>query len=172
MRSTILDFARRDADARKLRVYGLYVDGKPQAGLIGFSSGDTFSMLTMAYAPDSDGSTSPGLCLLLKTLELSARSGLKTYDFLAGDEPYKFEWCDTHTGLCDDFLGMTAGGLSLALAFRVRLAVKKAIKSNPFLFGRLKAANAWRIRTAARLRGFQGSKTVQTAEDKQGGRTP
>ena len=167
VRATILGFARRDADARKLRVYGLYVDGKPLAGLIGFSSGDTFSMLTMAYAPDSDGSTSPGLCLLLKTLELAARSGLGAYDFLAGDEPYKFEWCDTHTRLRDDFFGMTAGGLSLTLACRLLLALKKAVKSNPFLFGCLKAANAWRIRTAARRRGPEGEETVQTAGNKQ-----
>ncbi len=171
LRSTVLDFARRDRDARKLRVYGLFVDGKPQAGLIGFASGDTFSMLTMAYAPDSDGSTSPGLCLLLKTLELTARSDLKAYDFLAGDEPYKFEWCDTHTGLFDNFIGMTASGLFLALTLRLRLEVKKAIKSNTFLFGRLKAANAWRIRLAARLRGFEGSKPVHSAESKPGHRT-
>lgn len=170
VRSTILDFARRDGEASKLRIYGLFIDGKPLAGLIGFTAGDTFSMLTMAYAPDSDRSTSPGLCLLLKTLELTARSNLKTYDFLAGDEPYKFEWCDIHTGLFDNFLGMTASGLFLAMTLRVRLAVKKAIKSNPYLFGRLKAANAWRIRARQRFEGSAASQPSERPESERHGR--
>jgi CelD/BcsL family acetyltransferase involved in cellulose biosynthesis len=60
--------------------------------------------------------------------------GCRTFDFTVGDEPYKREWCDTVTPLCDHIssVGWKAGALIILIRFTRRM--KRRIKQTTWLW--------------------------------------
>lgn len=130
MRTTIEAHARSSESDRQMRVFGLYLDGSMIAGLMAFVDRSAFSMFVTAIDPRTPAAYSAGTILLVKTMELAARSGIGSYDFLAGEEAYKFDWCNRHLHLMDTFAARTLPGRIDSGVSRLRLATKKRIKAN------------------------------------------
>ena len=67
----------------------LYGDEHPLAASFGFEEDDAYYLYNTAYDPAAS-SLSPGVVLLYALIRGCIRRGLRTFDFLKGDEPYKF----------------------------------------------------------------------------------
>ena len=86
----------RDAMARlmasgQLRLYTLWVDGVAVASVYALIHGGTFYYYQSGMDP-AWRSRSVGLVLIGETFADAIRSGLTRYDFLRGEEAYKFDW--------------------------------------------------------------------------------
>lgn len=67
----------------------LTVAGSPVAAAFDFIDGDTLYLYNSAYAEDA-ADASPGIMLLALMIERSVDDGLHRFDFLKGDEQYKY----------------------------------------------------------------------------------
>ncbi len=74
-----------------LRLFVLLLDGKPAASIYGFRYGHTFLFYQSGFDP---GYTkhSVGLIAMGLAIKSAIEEGLEEYDFLHGDESYKFLW--------------------------------------------------------------------------------
>ncbi len=73
------------------RLFVLQVGGRTVAALYGFSSGKTFSFFQSGMDP-AWAKLSVGLVLMGCSIREAIRSGHDHFDFLRGDEAYKFQW--------------------------------------------------------------------------------
>lgn len=149
LQRTIKDCSQVRRGTISLRIYGLYVDNKLVAGVIAFVGSQTFSLFVTAYDPRAFAQCSPGTLLLLKMLELSARAGLRSFDFLAGDEAYKRDWCDRTLVLKDSFWGVSMWGRIDARISHLTLKYKKILKANPTAMVLLRRINYFRVQAMA-----------------------
>lgn len=89
------DFFRRYAAAvaekGALRVCFFRIGGRAAAMKLAVVSGNRFWLLKMGYDEQFEP-CSPGLLLLWETIRYAARSGLASYEFLGGDEPWVRAW--------------------------------------------------------------------------------
>jgi CelD/BcsL family acetyltransferase involved in cellulose biosynthesis len=69
----------------------LDVDGRPRAGSLGFVDGDTYYYYLPAWEPELAPLAPSGL-LLAHLVEKAFARGLRRFDFMLGDEPYKARW--------------------------------------------------------------------------------
>jgi len=152
---TIRQFAGVDAKNSPLRVYGLFLDDEMIAGLIAFVENKTFSLFTMSYGTEVFTNCSAGSILLVKTIELAARAKLHTYDFLAGDEPYKLSWCDRKLDLYDCVFAATGIGQLGAFSSIAKLEVKKSLKASTPAMNFLKKTNRSRLQILGALAKFK-----------------
>lgn len=129
--SLIEKYAGSHSHPKKMRVYGLFLNNELIAGQIAFVDKTSFSLFVTSYDPQQPNNCSVGTILLLKTLELASRAGLSRYDFLAGDEPYKFDWCNQQIEIKDYMMGVTAVGKMDAWVSSAGLKTKKYIKDHP-----------------------------------------
>ena len=67
----------------------LTADGSPVAAAFGFEDGDGYYLYNSAFDPDA-GRASPGAVLVDLLVERSIGAGHRRFDFLKGDEAYKF----------------------------------------------------------------------------------
>lgn len=67
----------------------LSVDGRPVASAFGFAEDDAYYLYNSAYEPELVGAA-PGIVLLASMIERSITDGLSRFDFLKGDERYKY----------------------------------------------------------------------------------
>jgi len=67
----------------------LSVDGRPVAAAFGFVGEGAYYLYNSAYEPDA-AEAAPGVVLLATLIERSIADGLSRFDFLKGDEPYKY----------------------------------------------------------------------------------
>ncbi|MFK5978221.1 MAG: GNAT family N-acetyltransferase [Rhizobiaceae bacterium] len=116
-----------------LQVIGLFLDGKLIAGMLAFVTNDTFYYYVSSYSTSVARNLSVGTILIIKTLEFASRCGLKRYDFLIGDEPYKFDWCDTEIPLVHYTRAFDRQGWVICSLFQLSLAVKKFLLRYPNL---------------------------------------
>ena len=71
-------------------IHTLMCDGIPRANAFGFETDDGYFYYNSAY--DIDASmASPGIVLLASMIEAQIERGAKVFDFLKGDERYKFK---------------------------------------------------------------------------------
>ncbi len=63
-------------------------DGRPVAATFSYADADGFYLYNSAY--DRASAASPGIVLLSMLIEREIEAGRTTFDFLKGDEPYKF----------------------------------------------------------------------------------
>lgn len=63
-------------------------DGEPVAATFSWADGDGFYLYNSAYDREAPGS--PGIVLLTLLIERSIQESYRLFDFLKGDEPYKF----------------------------------------------------------------------------------
>ena len=72
------------------RLDALYGDDpRPAAAVIGYADRSGYYLYNSAYDPDLRGA-SPGVVLLSELIRSAIESGLEVFDFLKGDETYKF----------------------------------------------------------------------------------
>jgi len=74
-----------------LRLFVLRLDGKPVAALYGFRYRDAFSFYQSGFDP-SYSRYSVGQATVALTIKHAIEEGATEYDFLHGDERYKFNW--------------------------------------------------------------------------------
>lgn len=74
---------------------------------------------------------SPGLLHLNELMAWSIGQGLEVFDFTAGDEAYKDDWCDRTLPLFDVYRAFTVKGRGLARARAAARALKRELKANP-----------------------------------------
>jgi CelD/BcsL family acetyltransferase involved in cellulose biosynthesis len=74
-----------------LRLYLIRLDGEPVAGLYGFRHGDVFSFYQTGFSPRY-ARYGVGQVMLGLTIQEAIGEGARVYDFLHGDERYKFDW--------------------------------------------------------------------------------
>jgi len=67
----------------------LTASGRPVAAAFGFEDDEGYYLYNSAYESDVAAS-SPGIALLAHLIEARAGAGVTRFDFLKGDEPYKF----------------------------------------------------------------------------------
>lgn len=83
--------AQRYAERGMLDLTLLEVDGRPVAGSLGFVDGDTYYYYLPAFEPEL-APLAPSSLLLSHLIERAYERGLKRFDFMLGDEPYKARW--------------------------------------------------------------------------------
>lgn len=69
----------------------LWLDGECRASIYGLDNGKTFYYYNSGYDP-AFARFSVGLALLGLSIRAACERGVTTYDFLRGDETYKFDW--------------------------------------------------------------------------------
>jgi len=71
-------------------IHTLECDGIPRANAFGFETDDGYFYYNSAYDPDA-AMASPGIVLLAALIEAQIARGATVFDFLKGDERYKFK---------------------------------------------------------------------------------
>lgn len=74
-----------------VRCHVLYIQDEPQGVLLAFYGGGTASYYQMGWNPGCP-LASPGVILLAESIAQAIGEGLHKYDFLRGDEDYKWKW--------------------------------------------------------------------------------
>jgi CelD/BcsL family acetyltransferase involved in cellulose biosynthesis len=94
MRPEIATFFERVARAFLpigwLRLDFLEIGGRAVASTFGFQLKNSFYLYNSAYEPDA-ARLSPGVVLVSNLVKEAIEDGLKTFDFLRGDERYKYQ---------------------------------------------------------------------------------
>src|SRR5262245_20657666 len=81
------------ARAGMTRFEEIWLEGECRASLFGFESGDCYYFFLSGF-DQTWSKYSLGFTLLWLSIIEASRRGLKMYDFLRGDENYKFDWSD------------------------------------------------------------------------------
>ncbi|MEZ4658574.1 MAG: GNAT family N-acetyltransferase [Caldilineaceae bacterium] len=92
MRSFFTNMAQRMLDAGRLRLCFLKMDGQKAATLFAFEYDNRFLLYNSGYDPDIFAHLSPGWVLLAYTIQYAIAAGNKLFDFMQGDEEYKFRF--------------------------------------------------------------------------------
>lgn len=83
------DAALRFAEVGSLRLDTLHANGRPVAATVGFADEHGYYLYNSAFEP-SVGNLSPGNVLLARLIRREIEAGRPCFDFLRGDERYKF----------------------------------------------------------------------------------
>jgi CelD/BcsL family acetyltransferase involved in cellulose biosynthesis len=94
------DFAAACLDRGWLRLWFLEFDGRPVATLYAWRLGDRYSYYNSGFDPD-ESKLSPGLVLLSAVIEAALDEGAAVFDFLLGDERYKFRFAERSETVSD-----------------------------------------------------------------------
>lgn len=73
------------------RLYTMNVGGQPVGSLYGFPFRDTYYLYSIGYDPEF-AEVSPGFLLVAHAIEDCISRGFREFDFLRGEEDYKFRW--------------------------------------------------------------------------------
>ena len=92
MRSFFTNMAHRMLDAGRLRLCFLSMDGQKAATLFAFEYDNRFLLYNSGYDPDIFAHLSPGWVLLAYAIQYAIAAGNKLFDFMQGDEEYKFRF--------------------------------------------------------------------------------
>jgi CelD/BcsL family acetyltransferase involved in cellulose biosynthesis len=91
MEAYFLDMARDLADTGWLDLAVLEVDGEPASAYLSFCYGDRLYLYNSGYTPRFAG-YSAGVALLAYRIHKAILQGIRYFDFLRGDEPYKYDF--------------------------------------------------------------------------------
>lgn len=83
----------RLAEGGFLRFEELWLEGQCVASIYGLDDGQQFCYYNSGY-DQAWKQASPGMVLLGLSIEAACERGVKRYDFLRGDESYKFDWAN------------------------------------------------------------------------------
>jgi CelD/BcsL family acetyltransferase involved in cellulose biosynthesis len=81
--------AHEFAEAGWLRLTFLETQGEPFAVLLCFDDGDTVSLYNSGYDPERSA-LAPGIVLTAYAIGEAIAAGRRRFDFLRGEEPYKY----------------------------------------------------------------------------------
>jgi CelD/BcsL family acetyltransferase involved in cellulose biosynthesis len=110
----------------QLRLYTLWVDGLAVASVYAMIHGGTFYYYQAGMDP-AWRSHSVGLVLIGETFVDAIRSGLTRYDFLRGEEAYKFDWVGGSRRLVSRRLYAHRGSGASAVKGDIRLSRARAL---------------------------------------------
>ena len=119
----------KSAEQMPFQIDHLLLDGKLVASLLSFKYGQTFSTYLIVVDKQFNPRISLGGLLYGHNIKNAISSAFEYYDFLKGDERYKFHWANT--GRCTlslDLWQKSAAGYSLALAKLTRLIGKVLLR--------------------------------------------
>jgi len=85
----------------------------------------------------------PGAAHLHALLRCAIERGFDRFDFTIGDEPYKREWCETHSRLYDHYSASSARGRPILALYIAARRTKRLIKQTPMLWSAFSAARAF-----------------------------
>ncbi len=80
------------AQAGWLKLYFINVNGEPAAAMLCFDYQNELLLYNSGYDPERFANLSPGNVLTAYTIEEAIKQGRARYDFLRGDEVYKFRF--------------------------------------------------------------------------------
>jgi CelD/BcsL family acetyltransferase involved in cellulose biosynthesis len=92
MRRFFNAIARAMYDAGYLRLFFLTIDGEKAATLFAFEYDQRFLLYNSGYDPDAHAQLSPGWVLLAYSIQYAIAVGCHTFDFMQGDEEYKYRF--------------------------------------------------------------------------------
>ena len=92
MHRFFLAIARRMQEAGTLRLFFLTLDGVKAATLFAFEYDRRFWLYNSGYDPDLHAQLSPGGVLLSYTIQYAIAAGCRVFDFMQGDEEYKYRF--------------------------------------------------------------------------------
>jgi CelD/BcsL family acetyltransferase involved in cellulose biosynthesis len=92
MRRFFLAIARRMLEAGLLRLFFLTIDGDKAATLFAFEYDRRFWLYNSGYDPDAHAQLSPGWVLLSYAIQYAIATGCRVFDFMQGDEEYKYRF--------------------------------------------------------------------------------
>ena len=95
VRNFYIDVAKLFADNGWLALYFLTVNDEPIAGLYSFEYDQKMLAAVSGFDPDYSR-YSVGNLLFAKVIEKCIERKMKEFDFMKGDEPYKFGWTKTY----------------------------------------------------------------------------
>jgi CelD/BcsL family acetyltransferase involved in cellulose biosynthesis len=80
------------AQAGWIKLYFIELNGIKAASMLCFDFNNEFLLYNSGYDPDQFANLSPGNVLTSYTIQEAIRLGRRRYDFLRGDEVYKFRF--------------------------------------------------------------------------------
>lgn len=84
--------ARNMLEAGYLRLCFLSMNGEKAAALFAFEYNDSFLLYNSGYEPELHKQHSPGWVITAYTIQYAIAAGLRLYDFMQGDEEYKYRF--------------------------------------------------------------------------------
>lgn len=92
MRRFFVAAARAMSDAGWLRLCFLTLDGEKAAALLAFEYDKRFMLYNSGYDPEAHAQLSPGWVLLAYTIQYAIAAGCTCFDFMQGNEEYKYRF--------------------------------------------------------------------------------
>jgi CelD/BcsL family acetyltransferase involved in cellulose biosynthesis len=92
MRRFFLAVARRTLEMGTLRLFFLTIDGEKAATMFAFAYNRRFWLYNSGYDPQAHAQLSPGWVLLAYVIEYAIASGCTMFDFMQGNEEYKYRF--------------------------------------------------------------------------------
>ena len=92
MRRFFLAVAQRTLDMGVLRLFFLTIDGEKAATMFAFEYNRRFWLYNSGYDPQAHAQLSPGWVLLAYVIEYAIASGCSVFDFMQGNEEYKYRF--------------------------------------------------------------------------------
>jgi len=86
-----LEWARLAVEAGMLRLSVLRHRGEPVGAVYGMAQGQTVYYYQAGFDPKA-GNISPGTLAVAHTIRRAIEEGMRQFDFMRGDEPYKRRW--------------------------------------------------------------------------------
>jgi CelD/BcsL family acetyltransferase involved in cellulose biosynthesis len=95
-----LDFAAAALEQGWLRLWFLELNGSPAAAWYGWRVGDRYSYYNSGFDPEF-AALSPGLVLISAVIESAFEEGATVFDFLLGEESYKYRFAEEERTVSD-----------------------------------------------------------------------
>jgi CelD/BcsL family acetyltransferase involved in cellulose biosynthesis len=89
MEAYFRDLGRALAEAGVAALWMLWLEDRPAAALFCLEQAGSVSLYNSGFDPDARA-MSPGVVLIARTIEDAIARGFRRYDFLRGEEPYKY----------------------------------------------------------------------------------
>ena len=89
MEAFFRDLGRALAEAGVAALWMLWLEDRPAAALFCLEQAGSVSLYNSGFDPDARA-MSPGVVLIARTIEDAIARGFRRYDFLRGEEPYKY----------------------------------------------------------------------------------
>ncbi len=114
------DLVKRMAEAGLVRFDEIWLDGECRSSVYGLDDGHTFYYYNSGYDLDY-ADLSVGLVLIGLSIKSAVERGNTLYDFLRGDETYKFDWANQSVEIVNVSLGRNS--ISTAVADKLTRAL-------------------------------------------------
>jgi len=124
--------AKRLAENNHVKIFFAYIEDTPIATLYCFEFKDTLFYFQGGFNPQWNR-ISPGGLIIANAIRYSIAKSLKYFDFMRGDEAYKFKWTKEYYYLYEFYKPLSVKGNILLKSIIVKKYMKKIIKFFTFL---------------------------------------